>query len=67
MTCQPVVLPKALARCERDTPQASATAGKVSSPDEFLSMTHNALSTTDIDALSRSDGMHTIKAQRLGV
>src|SRR5688572_7695170 len=48
MTGQPVVLPKALARCERETLHASATAGKVSSPDELRSMTHNALSTTDM-------------------
>ena len=39
MTGQPVVLPKALARCERETPHASAIAGKMSSPDELRSMT----------------------------
>src|ERR671910_2871281 len=48
MTGQPVVLPKALARCERETPHASATAGKLSSPDELRSMTHKALATTDM-------------------
>src|SRR5688500_10704902 len=47
-TGQPVVLPKALARCERETPHASATAGKLSSPDELRSMTHKALSTIDM-------------------
>src|SRR3954454_14442453 len=47
MTDTPVAVPKAWARCDRETPHASAIPSSVSGWVELRSMTHSALSANE--------------------